>query len=122
MKRIRGSPGEGGFRGVQRGGGWVLKGLCLGVSQKGSREQCLPVFFSENETETNGRKRKNKRKQGKKKRKKTEENGRKWKKTEENGRKRKISEATPFRRPLLRNPDCQRGTGRNLTVGAEIIT
>ena len=41
----------------------------------------------ENETEENGKK---------------EENGAK---KEENGRKRKTSEATPFRRPLLRNPE-----------------
>ena len=99
-------------------------GLLIEVSQKGSRERCLPVF-SENETdkneengrkrkengkktERNGRKRKKTEENGQKtreKRKKTEENGRKRKKTEENGRKRKKSEATPFRRPLLRNPD-----------------
>ena len=47
----------------------------LGVSQKGSRERCLPVFcFAENETE--------------KKRKKTEKNGRKRKESkEDNGKK-----------------------------------
>ena len=28
----------------------------IGVSQKGSRERCLPVFFAENETEQNGQK------------------------------------------------------------------
>ena len=84
----------------------------VGVSQKGSRERCLPFFFSENETEKTRKKGKNgqKRKKGRKQKKteETEENGRKRKqgKQERNGRKRKKmekSEATPFRRPLLRN-------------------
>ena len=39
----------------------------------------------------------------------TEENGRKRKKTEKNGKNQKKLEATPFRRPLLRNPDLQEG-------------
>ena len=51
----------------------------IGVSQKGSRERCLPVFFL------------------KMKRKKTEESGKKRKKTEKDGKK--------TRKTLLRNPD-----------------
>ena len=86
---------------------WFFYSQEVGVSQKGSRERCLPVFISpENETEENrkkGRKRekteknrnlkrtakkekngngKDGRKRKKKERKKTEENGRKRKKTE----------------------------------------
>ena len=72
--------------------------VIVGVSQKGSRELCLPAFFSENETEENGKKEGNGKngkirnprktaKKGKKKRKrktterteKTEENGKNWK-------------------------------------------
>ena len=52
----------------------------IGVSQKGSRKRCLPVFFLKR-NEKNGRKRK--------KRKKTEKNGKKRtkrKKTEKNGK------------------------------------
>ena len=90
----------------------VARGI-LGVLQKGSRERCLPVFFfSENETEENGKKGR-KRKNRNKKTAKKEQNGngkkrQKWKKSEETekiGRKRKKSEATPFWRPLLRNPE-----------------
>ena len=52
----------------------------VGVSQKASRERCLPVLFFENETK---KRKETKENQQKKK------NGRKRKKTEENGRKRK---------------------------------
>ena len=91
----------------------------IGVSQKGSREPCLP-FFPENETEENGKRRKKTDKKGKarnpkKKKKKqpkrnksgneTKKNRRKWRKTEENGKKRRKSEATPFWRPLLRDSE-----------------
>ena len=80
------------------------RGLANGVS----------LFFSESETEENGKKG---RKWGKKRKQsepeKNSKKGKQWKrrKTEENennGRKRKkkkTSEATPFRRPLLRNPE-----------------
>ena len=71
--------------------GFRKRGLANGVS---------PRFFSEEE---NGKQRKETEKNGK--------NGKKWKKTErkqgehgKNGKKRKW-EATPFRRPLLRDPD-----------------
>ena len=43
-------------------------------------------------------------------------NGKKRKKTERNGRKK--SEATPFRRPLLRNPDSSGASGGPLYGGA----
>ena len=61
----------------------------VGVSQKGSRQRCLP-FFSENETEENGKKG---RKRKKKKRKTPEpeidsQKGKKWKRNK-NGRKQK---------------------------------
>ena len=85
-------------------------GPLIGVSQKGSRERCLPVFFvflkmkrkkTENETEENGKNGKNrnpKKKQTKRRKMETE------KKTEENETKRKKTEkigsdtfpATPF--------------------------
>ena len=103
------------------------KSLCLpsGFAKGGSRERCLPVFFSEKKTERNRKKKTEKtekkngkkrkipeRKQGKKRTKTERKQGKtekKNKKTEENGnkKKRKKSEATRFRRPLLRNPDCQ---------------
>ena len=71
------------------------RGLANGVSP----------FFSENETEKNGKKRKKTEENGKK-RKKTErkqgKNGRKRKKTEKNGKNRKRHRS---RRPLLRNPE-----------------
>ena len=57
--------------------GFRKRGLANGVSP----------FFSENETEKNGRKRKKTEKNGKK-RKETEKNGRKRKKTEKNGKNR----------------------------------
>ena len=96
-----------------------FRGFAKGVSRTVS-----PRFFlkmKRKKTEENGKKRKKTERNGKKrkkterngtngrKRKKNEENGKKTrkkrKKTEENGKKRKKSEATPFRRPLLRNPD-----------------
>ena len=68
-----------------------------GFRKRGLANGIFP-FFSENETEKNGRQRK-----------KTEEKGKKTRKNGKNGRKRKkkrkISEVTPFRRPLLRNPE-----------------
>ena len=91
----------------------------VGVSQKGSPERCLPVlFFSENETEENGKKRKKTEKNGKnrnpkktakkekKETEKTEENGKKRKKMEENRKKsEKIGSdtvpATPFAKSRL---------------------
>ena len=75
--------------------GFRKRGLANGVSP----------FFSENETEKNGKKRNKTEENGKKRKENGKKTGKKRKKTEENGRKRKKSEATPFRRPLLRNPD-----------------
>ena len=114
----------------------VFSALLSGFSQRGLANGVSPFFFSENKTEKkteeNGKKTERKRE---KKRKETEKNGRKRKKktkktrkenkekTEKKGRKsnrkktekktekkngKKKSEATPFRRPLLRNPDANR--------------
>ena len=134
----------------------VIRGFGKGVSRTVS-----PRFFSEKETEENGKKnrrkleksgknrnlKKTEKKRKKWKRKKTEENRRKrenwktetekmemeenrrkWKKrkkAEENGRKRKKmekNEATPFRRPLLRNPEWSPKWSSMTGMRAELIS
>ena len=97
-----------------------LQSASIGVSQKGSREWCLPVSFCpENETEENGKtEKKNKEKMGKKKQKKGIKK-KQWKRKQaekKHGRKRKKTEkiesdtvpATPFAKsrfkPHLLNP------------------
>ena len=68
----------------------ILRFFFLGVSQKGSRERCLPVFFfSENETEENENKIRKKKIETRKKTAKKGQKRKKLKKTEENGRNRK---------------------------------
>ena len=93
---------------------WAASRNSIGVSQKGSRERYLPVFFLKmkrkktEETEKKGRKRKTKTERNGKK---TEENGKKRKKreksqkteqTEENGKVGSDTvPATPFAKPRL---------------------
>ena len=85
--------------------------VCLGVLASGFRKgvsrTVSPRFF---ETEAKKKKRKKGEKNGKTAKKEKNGNGKhkKRKKTKKRGRKRKKqkkSEATPFRRPLLQNPD-----------------
>ena len=71
--------------------------VCLSGFRKRGLANSVSRFFSENETEKNGRKRKKRKKTERKLGKKLK----KFKKTEENGKKGKKSEATPFRRPLF---------------------
>ena len=76
------------------------------MAQKGSRERCLPVFFSEYETEENKRKKKNGRKQKKSEPEKNIQTGKRRKKTEEIGSD--TVPATPFAKsrflsPMVRN-------------------
>ena len=102
---------------------------CFGVSLKGSRERCLPVFFWKlnGRNGKKGRKREKKGKNRNPKRQKMETEKKKRKNTEkkeENGRKRKKSEATPFQRPPVRNPDFWRNhmcNAEDLMVHPQVV-
>ena len=78
----------------------MLHGPWFGVSQKGLANGVSP-FFSENETEKNG-----------KKRKKTEENGKKRKETEKNGRNGKNGKKRKNRNPKKQQKRKKKGKKR----------